>query len=219
MHAKVRWHKIGLRADIEKTFLMVGINEADRDMLRFLCFKEPGELNSEIVHLRLTRLVFGLRPSPALLALTIRHHLDAQVSEEFREELIDLLKNSLYVDDLVTGEATETAVSELSSKSKKVMQQGGLNLRKWKTNSRIVQEAIRQSSDSSSHQVATASRKSTTEEYESYAKATTGPSIDVKTRQTELLPSTKRSLLQISAKIFDPLGCQFDRIQDESRTF
>lgn len=37
-------------------------------------------------------------------------------------------------------------------------------------------------------------------------------------KQAKLLPSTKRSLLQISAKIFDPLGCQFDRIQDESHT-
>lgn len=44
--------------------------------------------------------------------------------------------------------------------------------------SRIVQEAISQSSDSSSHQVATHSTKSITEEHESYAKATTGPSID-----------------------------------------
>ena len=28
-----RWHKIGLTADIEKAFLMVGINERDTDML------------------------------------------------------------------------------------------------------------------------------------------------------------------------------------------
>ena len=28
-----RWHKIGLTADIEKAFLMVGINKRDRDML------------------------------------------------------------------------------------------------------------------------------------------------------------------------------------------
>lgn len=43
------------------------------------------------------------------------------MSEELREELIELLKNSLYVDDLVTGEVTETTAIELSSKSKKVM--------------------------------------------------------------------------------------------------
>ena len=68
---KFCWHIIGLTADIEKVFLMVGINEADRDMLRFLRFKNPDELNSEIEHLRFTRVVFGLSPSPAILASTI----------------------------------------------------------------------------------------------------------------------------------------------------
>lgn len=42
MHVKFCWHKIGLTADIEKAFLMVGINEADSDMVRFFWFKEPG---------------------------------------------------------------------------------------------------------------------------------------------------------------------------------
>ena len=90
MRAKFRWHKIGLTADIEKALLMVGINEADRDMSRFLWFKEPGELNSEIVHLRFTRAVSGLRPSPALLVSTIRRYFNAQVPEELREELLSI---------------------------------------------------------------------------------------------------------------------------------
>ena len=137
-----RWHKIGLTADIEKAFLIVGINETDRDMLRFLWLKDPDDLNSEIVHLRFTRLVFGLRPSPAILASTIRHHLDSQVSEEFKPHFIELLKKSLYVDDLVTGEGDEAKALELCSKSKSLMQRGGFNLRKWKTNSKIVREAI-----------------------------------------------------------------------------
>ena len=65
-----RWHKIGLKADIEKAFLMVEINKTDRDMLRFLWLEDPDDLNFEIVHLRFTCLVFGLRPSPAILAST-----------------------------------------------------------------------------------------------------------------------------------------------------
>ena len=68
--------------------------------------------------------MFGLRPSPVILASTIRHHLDAQMSEEFQEYFIEHLKNSLYVDDLVTGKASETTAIELYSNSKKVMQGG-----------------------------------------------------------------------------------------------
>ena len=172
-----RWHKIGLTADIEKAFLMVEINETDRDMLRFLWLKDPDDLNSEIVHLSFTRLVFGLRPSPAILASTIRHHLDSQVSEEFKPHFIELLKKSLYVDDLVTGEGDEAKALELCSKSKSLMQRGGFNLRKWKTNSKIVQEAINGMNDRANPTTEPGSTKTITEEDESYAKITNGPPI------------------------------------------
>ena len=68
MLRKFRWQRVGVTADIEKAFLMIGIKEIDRDMLRFLWFKEPNDLNSELVHYRFARLVFGLRPSPAILS-------------------------------------------------------------------------------------------------------------------------------------------------------
>ena len=214
---------------------MVGINENDKDMLRFLWFKDPGDLKSEIEHLRFTRLVFRLRPSPAILGSTIRHHLDAQLSEEFKMELIERLKNSLYVDDLVTGEANDDEVLDLYSKSKSIMQRGGFNLRKWNTNSTVVREAINRSTEGVTPPSVSEGMKTVTEEDESYAKATTGPPVnDDKTadsnivkvlgsiwntatdeftfdlsdlsEQAKLLPTTKRSFLKISAKIFDPLG-------------
>ena len=124
-----RWHKTGLTVDIENAFLMVGINETDRDTLRFLWFKDSDDLNSEIVHLKFTRLVFALRPSPGISASAIQHHLDSQETEEFKPHFIELLKKSLYVDNLVTGKGSEAKVLELCWKSKSLMQQGGFNLR------------------------------------------------------------------------------------------
>ena len=139
--------------------------------------KDPDDLNSEIVHLRFTRLVFGLRPSPAILASTIRHHLDSQVSEEFKPHFIEVLKKSLYVDDLVTGEGDEAKALELCSKSKSLMQRGGFNLRKWKTNSKIVQEAINGMNDHANPTTERGSTKTITKEHESYAKTMNGPPI------------------------------------------
>ena len=57
---KFRRNLIAVTADIEKAFLMIGIHKADRDMLRFLWFKEATNADSEIIHLRFTRLIFGL---------------------------------------------------------------------------------------------------------------------------------------------------------------
>ena len=232
---KFRWHRIGLTADIEKAFLMVGIRETDRDMLRFLWLKDPNDPNSEIAHFRFTRLVFGLRPSPAILASTIRHQLDALVSEEFKPEFIEALKNSLYVGDLVTGEENEAKTMDLYMKSNSVMQRGGFNLRKWKTNSKVVQDAINRADNCVNPAVVSEVKKIVTEEDESYAKTTNGPLLAadkasdnaiVKVlgslwntatdqfvfdlvdldEQAKKLPTTKRSLLKISAKIFDPIG-------------
>ena len=61
-----RWHKIAITADVEKAFLMIGIDSMDRDFLHFLCVKDPCKLPYELIHLQFTRLVFSLRPSPAI---------------------------------------------------------------------------------------------------------------------------------------------------------
>ena len=106
---------------------------------------------------------------------------------------------------------------------------------KWNTNSTIVRDAINRSTEGVTPPSVSEGAKSVTEKDKSYAKATTGPpvngdkSADSNTvmvlgsiwniatdeftfdlsdlsEQAKLLPTTKRSLLKISAKIFDPLG-------------
>jgi hypothetical protein len=109
-------------------------------MLRLLCLKDPADLNSEILQLRFTTIVFGLRPSPAILGSTIRHHLDTQ--KNVNPELIEILKNSFYVDDFISGADDEKKVLDLTDSAKTVMKRGAFNLRKWTTNSSSVQEKL-----------------------------------------------------------------------------
>ena len=68
--------RIHLNAVIEKAFLKIEIKEPDRDMLRFLWFLDPFNVDSEVVLLRFTHLVFGLRPSPTILGEVIKQHCD-----------------------------------------------------------------------------------------------------------------------------------------------
>ena len=93
MLTKFRWNAIGLTADIEKAFLMVGIKPEDRDMLRFLWFEDPFAIKPEIVEYRFNRLVFGLRPSPSILGATIAHHL--RLYKQREPEMAELLEKSL----------------------------------------------------------------------------------------------------------------------------
>ena len=98
---KFRWNRIAITADIEKAFLTISIQENQRNMLRFLWLKDRYVLDSEVVQFQFCRLVFGLRPSPSILGATLTHHLDAH--GDSHAEVVELIKKSLYVDDLLTG--------------------------------------------------------------------------------------------------------------------
>ena len=96
-----RCHRIAIIADIEKAFLMISIEPPDREFLRFLLVKDLQRQPYELMHLRFTRLVFCLRPSPAILGAVLSHHIRCYCSDE--PSLADQLNHSFIVDDLITG--------------------------------------------------------------------------------------------------------------------
>ena len=230
MIANFRKNIVGLTADIEKAFLMVGIQDDQRDFLRFLWFDDPSLENPKIIHLRFTRLVFGLRPSPAILGATLQHHL--KLYKQSEPEMFQLLEQSFYVDDLLTGESNDEKSLVIYHRAKKLMAEGGFNLIKWKTNSLKLQRAIAEHECMTKSICASSDNK---ENYESYAKSNTmGLSANTPLDEhifvkvlgmnwntlddeiifsfTELfnyansLPLTKRSVLKVTAKIYDPMG-------------
>ena len=116
------------------------------------------------------------------------------MSEEFKPHFIELLKKSLYVDDLVTGEGDEAKALELCSKSKSLMQRGGFNSRKWKTNLKIVQEAINGMNDRANQTTELGSTKTITEEDESYVKTSKTQSLQYWAQFGTLTPTNLRSI-------------------------
>ena len=130
---KFRWNIVAVTADIEKAFLMISIRPSDRDMLRFLWFNNPEQADSKVTHFKFTRLVFGLRPSPAILSCVISHHL--RKYHKKYPELVQSIESSLYVDDLIAGEDTVERAFNLYAKAKGFMADGNFNLRKWNSNS------------------------------------------------------------------------------------
>lgn len=65
-----------LTGDAEKAFLMVGMAEEDRAVLRFLWVNDIETSSPEIVALRFTRVVSGVSPSPFLSNATIKNHIE-----------------------------------------------------------------------------------------------------------------------------------------------
>ena len=64
-----------------------------------------------------------------------------QYSAEY-PELVSLLIRSIYVDDVSFGADDEESAFELYTRSKKILSKGGLNLRKFVTNSTLLSHRV-----------------------------------------------------------------------------
>ena len=130
---RFRIYKVALTADVEKAFLQVGLQPADRDATRFLWLKDPtkplSQDNLQIYHF--TRVPFGIISSLFRLGATILHHLE-QAGSPTAEKIM----KHMYVDNLLPGVNSSKEAREFYSESKEVFQESSMNLREWGSNSK-----------------------------------------------------------------------------------
>ena len=222
---RFRSYPIALTADIEKAFLMVAVEQEDRDALRFLWVNDVTEEEPTIWPLRFTRVVFGVCSSPFLLNSTIRYHLEQH--RDSHPDLIKKLIESFYVDDVVTGASDEEEVMQLYSEAKRILKDGAFNLRKFRTNSSALQHEI----DTTENQLESPQGVQSPSLDETYADATLGKphstesstvkvlgvvwdpgednlkfSVADVTEVAATIEPTKRNVVSIIGKFYDPLG-------------
>ena len=153
----------------------------------------------------MTRVVFGVTASPFLLQATIRKHL--QQYEESDPDLVAVLRRDLYCDDLITSVHSAHEGEELKRRSVEIFSHARMNLRHW-TTSRSKAEVEPEGPDH---------LKRLGEHTDNTKKVILGvswvPESDQLIFMTEPLASlgaqlaeTKRNILMIAARFFDPLG-------------
>jgi len=108
--------------------------------MRFLWFDDINKDILEIVQNRFCHLVFGLTPSPAILNETIQYHLTRYLLN--KPHIVKQLSEFFYVDDFTSGVHSEEERFKLYQKAKEIMQAGGFNLQKRRTNSVDLQKRI-----------------------------------------------------------------------------
>ena len=74
-------------------------------------------------------MVFGLAPSPLLLNAVIQQHLESVQSEY--PGTVQEIKNSLYVDDLITGVTTMEGAQKLKHHAVEIVNRAKFTLHKW----------------------------------------------------------------------------------------
>ena len=109
----------------------------------------------------------------------------------------------MYVDDFPGGASDDESAIHVYQRAKAIMKDGGFNLRKWKTNSTIVRQRIseemKEEDDKSAVKILGLNWNTMSDELRfefvsvmEYLKS---------------LPPTKRSVLKLSAKLFEHLVC------------
>ncbi|GBM01529.1 hypothetical protein AVEN_202404-1 [Araneus ventricosus] len=205
---RFRSHPVAITADIQKAFLQINIDEEDRNFTRFYWSNNTEDGNEEIY--RMTRVLFGVCSSPFLLAATIKYHLKRYV-EQF-PMTCELLENSLYVDDLITGREDIESAFKTSLEAFNIFKDASMNLRKWKTNSVELRDRWRKEGleiDESNYSVNDNSTLTPCK----VLGLSWDSDLDIFYFDAQNLEkflsrriNTKRYILQVAGRIFDPLG-------------
>ena len=127
-----RFHPVAVAGDLRKAFLQIRVREADRDVLRFHWIRDKNSRDVEA--LRFTRVLFGLGPSPFLLNGVLQQHLE-NLSETYPETVREI-RDSLYVDDLISGAPTTGQARQLKREAVEIFEDGKITLHKWNSNVR-----------------------------------------------------------------------------------
>ena len=126
---RFRQHKYDVSADIEGTFLQVGVIPKDQPSLRFLWREDPA---SEIAVYQYARHIFGSKDSPTCANYALKR-TGSDNQDTFPEAAKSVHRN-FYMDDYLESSPT---VEEASNKAKDLvtmLAKGGFNLTKFGSN-------------------------------------------------------------------------------------
>jgi len=192
---RFRTHKIVMISDIEKAFHQIRISPADQDYVKFLWIHDPTKPaeGDNLRVLRFTRVTFGIVASPFLLAAVIFYHL-----KKFAHEFSDLLINSLYADNFLTGLPDVDTAIEFYTFTVNLFRKCSMNLRAWFTNNETVRQQLPAFHTNPSPAISILGVL-----WNQYTDTLYLKPIRSLTRGEDI---TLRNVLKISAQFFDPLG-------------
>ncbi|MEO0404760.1 MAG: hypothetical protein AAF193_07815, partial [Bacteroidota bacterium] len=200
---RFRMHRIAMMADIRKMFLQVKLTPEDQNVHRFLWRENQDESPKTYC---MTRVTFGVISSPFEAIATVQHHAKAS-EDKFPTAAKEVIKN-MYVDDYLSGEEDVDKAHVLHKELYDMMKYGGFELVKWYTNSEELKNRI---SPELRGPTTLVELKSDTEPLKALGISwDTNNDVFLFNQGENLMQvedqRTKRSLISIASKLFDPLG-------------
>ena len=137
---RFRENEIAMMGDIESMYHQVRVMSDDRDVLRFLWWRD-GNIAEEPEVYRMTVHLFGGVWSPSCAAYALRRTAEDNI-DEFPPDVVNAVFDNFYVDDCLVSVAEKDAAIRLQSQLCQLLQKGGFRLTKWISNNRDVLQAV-----------------------------------------------------------------------------
>ena len=197
---RFRQYAIALTADIKAMYYQVKVPKAQQDFLRYLWFKD-GDPNKAIEHKRMTVHAFGVGSSGPASNFVLKKTATDNLPN-VPASIVQIILSNFYIDDCLYSAPTEEIMINRYLLLDTLCSSGQFELRKVESNSEKVLEHVEPSklltSSSSVHELP----MSTTLGME-WIKVDDKFVINVHIPPE---PLTKRGILRMITKIFDPFG-------------
>ena len=122
-------------------FHQVELPEKDRDLLRFLWWKD-GNLNESPQEYRMKVYLFGAVCSPSCANFALCSKTAEDNESKYPTGVTEAVFNNFYVDDCLASRTNKEEAIRLISQLSKLLQKGGFNITKWVSNSDCVLQTI-----------------------------------------------------------------------------
>lgn len=193
-----RRHNIVFTCDIRQMYRQIFLHPDDQ-MFQLVLWRD--DLSQEISTYKLNTVTYGLNSSPYLAIRTL--HQLAEDEGAIFPEAAKILKSQTYVDDCICGADNVSDALELQNQLIKLLKRGGFELRKWSSNSPELLQAL-----PPEHLESPVFLESSQQPHYSILGLHWSPVSDSFSYSLNLPheSSTKRHVLSLIAKIYDPCG-------------
>ena len=125
---RFRMYRVALTGDVQKMYREILLAPSDQNFHRFVW---RAQVNDPVTEFCMNRVTFGVTSSPYVAVKTLQ-----QVAEDFGKDhpgMVDHIKKSFYVDDLLGGADTVAEAVELQRQLSVILNEAGFTLRKFRS--------------------------------------------------------------------------------------